>query len=191
MSFIVTAVNTGNLILQDSYLTSPQLGALNCTQPVAIPVRGSLQCTAASNFDQDDMEQGDQTFNAWGESPTLLSANNVSANPKVVQVLESPQLVVDVVAPECIKPARMRECALCLRLTAKQSCFCWCLLLVHMLLHQLIRQPRIQKATWLWSFTQHKLCASLPVLFTPLPLQRATQPAEWSSKIQGTSACLP
>lgn len=109
VSFVVTATNKGNLILRDSGLNSSELGPLHCTQPVDIPVRGSFQCTAQSNFDQDDMENGNQDINAVGSSRTLLSGN-VSATTVRVQVQETPQLVVDVVAAECTKPPRMRKC---------------------------------------------------------------------------------
>lgn len=114
VTFLLTAQNTGNLILQASELssTSTELGTLTCTpaQPHAIPVRGKLECTAQSNFDQDDMEGGQQTYEASGTSTTLpAGAQTVLASPQVVQVLESPQLVVDVVGAECTKPLRMRE----------------------------------------------------------------------------------
>lgn len=112
VSFLVTAQNTGNLILQAVNLTSPELGSLNCTQPAHVPVRGSLQCSAVSNFDQDDMEGGDQTFTAFGASATLPLVNaTVTASPQVIHVMEVPQLVVDVVGAECTKPTRMREWA--------------------------------------------------------------------------------
>lgn len=107
----MTALNTGNMILRQSTLDAPELGVLNCTQGVDIAVRGSLVCRAASLFDQDDMEAGDEVFHAYGQSTTLpAGSNNVSATPpKIIQVRESPQLVVDVVAASCTKPRRMRE----------------------------------------------------------------------------------
>lgn len=117
-SLVVLASNTGNLILRNTSLTSngTQLGvatalALNCTQPVDVPVDGELRCTAVSNFGQDGMESSDRVFTATGESFTLETATNrVSASPTVtIDVQESTQLLVDVLGAECTRPARMRE----------------------------------------------------------------------------------
>lgn len=118
VSMVVTASNTGNLILRNSSLTSTSTQggittglALNCTQFVDVPVDGQLRCTAVSHFDQDGMELGDRTFDATGESFTLETATNqVAASPNwVIDVQEATQLIVDVLGAECTRPARMRE----------------------------------------------------------------------------------
>ena len=112
------AINTGNLILRNTSLTSqssqqgtPTDLVLNCTQPVDVPVGGQLRCTAVSNFDQDGMESGDRIFNATGQSFTLETATNlVTASPGLtITTLESRQLLVDVLGAQCTRPARMRE----------------------------------------------------------------------------------
>jgi hypothetical protein len=109
VSFTVTAANKGNMILRTLHLTSPELGALTCTQDIDIDIRQTLTCTAQANFAQTDLENGDQTFHAWGESPTLLTNDNVSATPQIIQTLEAPSLAVDVMGSSCTKPPRMRK----------------------------------------------------------------------------------
>lgn len=118
VSWTLTANNTGNLILQNTVISSPELGTLTCTQDVAVAVRGSMTCTIVFEFTQDILEMDDKIFTATVTSPTLLKKagvtdSTVAATDKIVVVEEAPALEVDVKAPECTKPARMPGSAVC------------------------------------------------------------------------------
>jgi hypothetical protein len=118
VSWTLTAQNTGNLILRNTVITSPELGSLTCTQDVSVAVRGSMTCTSVFEFTQDILEADDKTFTATVTSPTLMNRTDATndiraASDKVVTVQEAPALEVDVKAPECTKPARMPGSAVC------------------------------------------------------------------------------
>jgi hypothetical protein len=118
VSWTLTAQNTGNLILRNTVITSPELGPLTCTQDVSVAVRGSMTCTSVFEFTQDILEADDKTFTATVTSPTLMNrtdatTNTRAATDKTVTVQEAPTLEVDVKAPECTKPARMPGSAVC------------------------------------------------------------------------------
>jgi hypothetical protein len=118
VSWTLTASNTGNLILRNTTITSPELGTLTCAQNISVAIRGSMTCTSVFEFTQDILEMDDKTFTAKVASPTLLIMANavndtVAATDKVVVVQEAPKLEVDVKAPECTKPARMPGSAVC------------------------------------------------------------------------------
>lgn len=110
VTFTIKAVNDGNMILRNSVLSSSStqlVGPLVCTQNVDIPVRGQMVCSAVSNFKQDDIEAGDEVFNAAGDSDTLVAT--ATATAQTITVNEMPQLAIDVIGAQCTVPARMRK----------------------------------------------------------------------------------
>jgi hypothetical protein len=77
-----------------------------------------MTCTSIFEFTQDILEMDDKTFSAAVTSPTLLlksgvTNDTVTATDKIVVVAEAPSLNVDVMAPDCTKPARMPGSAAC------------------------------------------------------------------------------
>lgn len=115
VSWTITATNTGNMILRDTVITTPELGTLVCANNANISVRGSQVCTSTFTFTQEILEADDKTFKATVTSPTLpAGSTTVSASDVVIVVAQAPSLSIDVVAPECTKPARMGELRLLL-----------------------------------------------------------------------------
>lgn len=112
----LTAANAGNINLYNVTFGIPALGTLNCVNgsdgstPVAlpaevVPVGQHLMCSGSFNFSQDALEAGGKVFTATGFANGLAT----SSNQVLVTAVASPSLAVDVDAPNCIKPSRMRK----------------------------------------------------------------------------------
>lgn len=122
VSLSVTASNPGNVHLRNVTLDVPGLGPLSCVNgadgitPVALPadvlVDSHVVCTGSFEFSQDVLEAGDKTFTASGTAADLADAATSSA--VMITVASSPALAVDVDAPNCTKPSRMRKSMTCM-----------------------------------------------------------------------------
>lgn len=101
MLCILCALCSGNLILKDIVLTSPELGALTCpASNQADPSSLGYTCTATYTVNATDLERGQLTFTAKGTSSTL-SAEVAAAQPVVLTMEALPQLHQDLEAGSC------------------------------------------------------------------------------------------
>jgi hypothetical protein len=98
------SVCSGNLILKNIVLTSPELGALTCPasnqDDPSSTSTGSYSCTAAYNVNATDLERGQLTFTAKGTTSTL-AAEVSAAQPVVLTMVASPALHQDLEAGSC------------------------------------------------------------------------------------------
>jgi hypothetical protein len=95
---------SGNRILKDIVLTSPELGALTCPASNQVdpssPSTSSYSCTATYTVNATNLERGQLTFTAKGTSFTL--ADEVSAALPVVLTMSAlPALYQDLEAGSC------------------------------------------------------------------------------------------
>lgn len=95
---------SGNIILRDIVLSSPQLGGLSCpnSTPTALP-GGNYTCQGTYTVTALDLETGLLSFTATGASSSLTAgAQKVAAAQAAILTMQAqPQLDLDILAATC------------------------------------------------------------------------------------------
>jgi hypothetical protein len=111
------AVNScrGNLILQNVVLSSSSFNLTACPFNTTLAIGGAVSCTGSYTVTQADVEAGVVTIRATGSSPSLPAAAQVVWAPDwVVPVDSKPQLVLDILAPNCSQHPSPGKRSVCL-----------------------------------------------------------------------------
>lgn len=113
-SFSMTVQNTGNVHLKNVTVRLPEAVAKSLQCSSALPgdilaVAAAMHCEGSINFAIGDVEAGGYTVAATAAAENL--PQQVAATNLTIAAAPSPQLYVDVLASNCTKPPRARECS--------------------------------------------------------------------------------